>query len=585
MSTPRNRPAPRRDTAAFASGVRVETEILDALMNLVGELVLARNQVLQFKSQVKDPAFHATTNRLNLITSELQEKLMQSRMQPIGSIWNAIPDMVSELADSLGKRVQVDLSGGDTELDRSLLEAIRDPLLHLLKNAVEHGIETGEQRQSRGKGSEGRISLRAFHEAGLVNLEIADDGGGIACDRVRAKAVQAGLIRPEEAAALSDDESVNLVFRAGFSGTAAGAGSVGMDVVKTHVERLGGTVDLKSRPGLGTTLRIHIPLTLAIIPALMVECAGEILALPQSSLVELVRLDSGGSATGDVSGIEFIHGTPVFRLRGQLLPVVDLQLALGLRDGSPARTVENLVILETDGQTFGLMVDCIHDTEEIVVKPLGPLFQNVAAYAGATILGTGRVALILDVHGLALDAGLIGHHQEAAVATGTRTAVEAENAGRELLIFEPSPGRRMAIPLSAVARLEEFPESAVEHAGAIQVIRYRGSILPLVQAPGRFGNPASGGGESRASMQVIVVQCDGRSAGLVVEAVRDVVRDSGSAERGRTGIDGTESVVLQDLVTDLIDVDAILRDVAPGGTPHGSGSSRSIQPALETSHE
>ena len=584
MSTTTNRTAPRRDSAPFASGVRVETEILDALMNLVGELVLARNQVLQFKSQLKDPAFHATTNRLNLITSELQEKLMQSRMQPIGSVWNAIPGMVRDVAVSFDKQVQVELSGSETELDRSLLEAIREPLLHLLRNAVEHGIETPTERQARGKAVEGRISLRAFHEAGLVNLEIADDGGGIACDRVRAKAVQAGLIQPDEAAALSDEESVNLVFLPGFSGTVNGASNVGMDVVKTHVERLGGTVDLKSRPSLGTTLRIHIPLTLAIIPALMVECAGEILALPQSSLVELVRLDSGASASGEATGIEFIHGTPVFRLRGQLLPVVDLQLALGLHDGSPTRVIENLVILETDGQTFGLMVDRIHDTEEIVVKPLGPLFQNVAAYAGATILGTGRVALILDVHGLALGAGLIGRHQETTVAAGIRASVEAENAGRELLIFEPLPGRRMAIPLSAVARLEEFPESAVEHAGAHEVIRYRGSILPLVQAPGRFSDAATNI-ESRASMQVIVVQCDGRSAGLVVESVRDVVRDSGSAERSRTSTGGTESVVLQNLVTDLIDVDAILGSVSPAVAPQRSASPRSFHPQSETGHE
>ena len=550
--------------ATTAGGVRVETDILDALMNLVGELVLTRNQVLQFKSQLKDPAFHATTQRLNHITSELQEKLMRTRMQPVSSIWNSIPLMVRDLATAVGKRIRVEMSGSETELERSLLEAIREPLTHLLRNAVEHGIEAPSDRLARGKSQEGRIGLRAYHEAGLVNLEITDDGGGIACERVKAKALKAGLLQPEAVAAITDAEAVNLVFLPGFSATDAGTRSPGMDVVKSHVEKLGGTVDLQSRTGHGTTLRIQIPLTLAIIPALMVECAAEILAIPQSSLLELVRLDAGSiGVTNESEGrIEFIHGAPVFRLRGRLLPLVDLRKELRLEaspDGGKLGVVtENLVILETDGHSFGLMVDRIHDTEEIVVKPLGRLFQSVSAYAGATILGTGRVALILDVHGLAQGAGLFGDGLQVKTSIETRSPSSTDDEGRELLVFEPTPGIRMAIPLAVVSRLEEIQSTAIEYAGAHEVIRYRGSILPLVRVPGR-GCSESPTSRDRPSLQVIVCQREGRSAGLIVSSVREVVRDFGSTPRRNNGDGLTESVVLQDAVTDLLDVDAFLR--------------------------
>ena len=371
-------------SGALETNIRVNVSLLDRLMNLVGELVLARNQILQFSAR-QDGAFLSTSQRLNLITTELQEGIMKTRMQPIGNVWNKFPRLVRDLALTCGKQVRIDMEGEDTELDKTLIEAIRDPLTHIVRNAIDHGIEAPAVRVDAGKPAEGRLFLRAFHESGQVNIEISDDGAGIDFDRVKEKALERGLITVDQAARLSTNEALNLLFSPGFSTarevTNVSGRGVGMDVVKTNIEKIGGTVDVQSERGRGTILKIKIPLTLAIIPALVVTCDGDRYAIPQVSLIELVRLD------GDEAGkkIETIRGAPVYRLRGHLLPLVYLSQVLKLDGQSPKgddRQAAHIVVLQVGERQFGLVVDEVNDTEEIVVKPLGKQLKGVSAFAG-----------------------------------------------------------------------------------------------------------------------------------------------------------------------------------------------------------
>ncbi len=369
--------------------IRVDVGLLDALMNLVGELVLARNQIVQLTQGERSSVLTAAAQRLNLITTELQEGVMKTRMQPIGSVWGKFPRLVRDLALACGKRVRIEMEGEETELDRSIIEAIKDPLTHLVRNAVDHGIEPPEVREAAGKPPEGRLLVRAFHEGGQVNIEITDDGAGIDAERVLARAIERGFVGPDQAVRMSEREILDLIFRPGFSTaervTNVSGRGVGMDVVRTNVERLGGSVDVRSRLGEGTTFRVKIPLTLAIIPALIVTCAGDRYAIPQVNLLELVRLD--GDQAG--RGIERIHDCPVYRLRGNLLPLVYLDEELGLAAPDRGTSGMYIVVLQADERQFGLVVDGILDTEEIVVKPLSKQLKSINAYAGATIMGDG----------------------------------------------------------------------------------------------------------------------------------------------------------------------------------------------------
>ena len=393
-----------RNPQATMETIRVGVTLLDRLMNLVGELVLARNQLLQFSNSTQDAGFQAVSQRMNLIATELQEEVMKTRMQPIGNIWNKFPRTVRDLAHSCGKEVRLVMEGQDTELDRTIIEAIKDPLTHLVRNSMDHGIEAPETRKRAGKDPTGVLTMRAFHEGGQVNIEISDDGAGLNVDRIRQKAVERGLIPAQQATRMPDRDVFNLIFLPGFSTaekvTNVSGRGVGMDVVKTNVEKIGGAVDIQSTAGRGTTVRVKIPLTLAIIPALIATCGGERFAIPQVSLSELVRLDAEEIATG----IELVHGAPVYRLRGRLLPLVYLDRELGMRSGpnedTRRTTAINIVVLQAEDSQFGLIVDEITDTEEIVVKPLGKQLKGIRPYSGATIMGDGRVALILDVPGL-----------------------------------------------------------------------------------------------------------------------------------------------------------------------------------------
>jgi two-component system chemotaxis sensor kinase CheA len=358
-----------RATVVADSSIRVDVGLLDKLMNLVGELVLTRNQVLQISGAQEDDRFLDTAHRLNRLTTELQAGVMKTRMQAIGQVWSKFPRLVRDLAVACEKQVRIDMDGQETELDKSILESIRDPLTHMVRNAVDHGIEAPAERAARGKPPEGQLLLRASHQGGKVIVEITDDGGGIDPNRVRDKAIAANLITSDQAAHMSSREMVNLVFLPGFSTadrvTQFSGRGVGMDVVRTNIEKVGGSVEIDSRQGQGTTVRMKIPLTLAIIPALTVSSGGDRYAIPQVSLLELVYLDAEQAR----KGIESVHGAAVYRLRGDLLPLIRLDTLLGVQS-VPGEGDVNIVVLQSDDQPFGLIVDAIHDTEEIVVKPL-----------------------------------------------------------------------------------------------------------------------------------------------------------------------------------------------------------------------
>ncbi|MGA2448124.1 MAG: chemotaxis protein CheW [Polyangiaceae bacterium] len=562
---------PPAGSSVAESSIRVDVGLLDRLMNLVGELVLARNQVLQFSAASKDPAVLGTSQRLDLITTELQEGVMKTRMQPIGNVWNKFPRLVRDLAVACNKKVSLQMEGAGTELDRTIIDAIKDPLTHLVRNSVDHGIERPSDRVAHGKPEGGTIIMRAFHEGGKVNIELSDDGQGIDRKQILARAVKRGMISSDRAARMSEREALNIIFLPGFStaekvSNVSGRG-VGMDVVKTNIERIGGTVDVSTKPGHGTSIKIKIPLTLAIIPALIVTTGGERYAIPQVNLLELVRLEGDHAR----AGVESIQGAPVYRLRGNLLPLVYLNQVLGYASDHGASDIVNIIVLQADDRQFGLVVDGVNDTEEIVVKPLGKELKAISAFAGATIMGDGRVALILDVLGVAQRSGVISETRERTLRE-TLTQDDVRNAGREaLLLFQVSEGGRVALPLSKVARLEEFPRAMLERAGKRDVVQYRGEILPLVVLREMLCDDDTVP-DASAPLQVVVYSERGRSIGLVVDRILDIVEDDVSvkAAGSREGILG--AAVIQGKVTDMLDVHAVIRRFDPQWLPQDTAA-------------
>ncbi len=518
-----------RSGSVTDSSVRIDVHLLDKLMNLVGELVLARNQILQYSQSIEDAAMVAASQRLNLITTELQEGVMKTRMQPIRNAWSKLPRVVRDLSISCGKQIQVKMDGAETELDKTILEAIKDPLTHIVRNSVDHGIEPPQVRVQNGKSAEGTLWLRAYHEGGQVNIEIADDGGGINVNRVREKAIEKGMVSAEQAAAMSDREAIQLILLPGFSTapkvTNVSGRGVGMDVVKTNVEKIGGTLDIHSTMGQGTTLRIKIPLTLAIVPALVVTCDNDRYCIPQVSLLELVRLE-GDRASHD---IELMHSVPVYRLRGQLLPLVYLDEELGLRhrrtqEERQSADIVNIVVLQAEDRQFGLVVDHINDTQEIVVKPLGQHIKGIATYAGSTIMGDGTVSLILDVIGIAQQSHVLSQHGTRSLIDSSEGRNEQSRVGDSWLIVDPQDGTRAAIQLSTVARLEEVRTDAIEKTGRQQVVQYRGQIMPLVSL-NDFGQVEP---NEHGSISLVVYNDGNRNVGVAVGRIVDIVSQAES---------------------------------------------------------
>jgi two-component system chemotaxis sensor kinase CheA len=574
-------------SAITEANIRVDVHLLDLLMNLVGELVLARNQMLQYVTSQDHASLPAATQRLSLITAELQEGIMKTRMQPIANLCNKLPRLVRDVAAACGREVRLEMEGIDTELDRTVIEAIRDPLTHLVRNAIDHGIETPDVRVGRGKSAEGRLLVRAFHEGGKVVVEVTDDGGGLSVDRIRERALKAGLVPPDRVGFLTNRDWIHLIFTPGFSTaekvTSVSGRGVGMDVVKTNVERIGGTIEVDSIPGKGSTMRICIPLTLAIVPALIVAAGGERYAIPQVNLLELLRTqgDAGENA------IAKVYDAQVYRYRDTLLPLVFLHDALQIEGAVQASLTEsgqaalNIAVLHAEGCTFGLVVDEILSSQEIVVKALVDSLRQTPVFSGATILGDGRVALILDAPGLARHCG-VGAAGAARGILPIRNVIEPVVQTQTFVLFRIRDDWWVAIPLSDVARLEELPRAAVERVGDRRVVQYRGGLMPLIRlrdllertavAPGSASGPNETthfASTPSPSLQVVVHEESGARVGLVVEEILDLVEQDFEidAVTGRPGVTG--SAVIRGRATDVLDIPELLAQAElPGFGSH-----------------
>ncbi|MDW5265099.1 MULTISPECIES: chemotaxis protein CheA [Acidobacteriaceae] len=464
--------------AAMGGGdktLRIDVDVLNRMMNLVGELVLTRNQMLQSNTEAAN--FPELARRLDSVTADLRETVMQARMQPVGNLFGKFPRLVRDLARTCGRDVRIEFSGQETGLDKSLLEAIKDPLTHAVRNAVDHGIEAPHVRVLAGKSAEGCVKLRAFHQGGSVVIEVADDGAGIGIERVLAKAVERNLVTAEQAAGMSEREALQLIFLPGFSTAAAvttvsGRG-VGMDVVRANVEKVGGSVEVESKMGQGTTLRLRVPLTLAIVPALVVRSGGQSFALPQTALVELVYVPRRDAQ----KAVEKIGAAELYRLRERLLPMVWLDRLLGL-DSQWTDEAHGfyLAVLEAEGCRYGLVVDDLLAPEEIVVKPLSSVLREIGLFSGATVLGNGTLALILDIAATAARAGVKPTEEE---VEEIEVAKVEDAADVSFMVFEERVKERTALPLDVVERIESVPLTQIEYAGGRALLQYRGDLLPL----------------------------------------------------------------------------------------------------------
>jgi len=549
-------------TSAAESTLRVDVALLNRMMNLVGELVLTRNQVLQATSA--DPKMTLLSRRLDMVTADLRESVMKARMQPVSNVFSKMPRIVRDLAQSLHRRVRLQMEGQETELDKSLLEAIKDPLTHAVRNSLDHGIEPPDVRETAGKDPEGTLRLRAMQEGSHVIIEVSDDGAGIAVEKVRAKAIERGLISGDRAALQPERELLQLIFLPGFSTATAvtnvsGRG-VGMDVVKTNVEKIGGKVEIDSRVGKGTTLRLRIPLTLAIIPALIVRSVHQSFALPQGALSELVHVTPEQAATT----IEWIEDAPLYRLRGKLLPLVFLdRLLTPAASADRARDRDSFIaILDADGRRFGLVVDGLADPEEIVVKPLSVALKGIGLYSGATVLGSGDLALILDPSAIAMKAGVTMTTEEEATRLSGEDAADV-GKGAEYLLVEAA-GRKAAVPLGDVLRIEQMPMSRIEYVGVRPVINFDGQLLPVDDTGGVL---AASEGNPEAQIVVVVCREGTRHVGIAVSHVLDVATGAELYEAGTTL--RTQGVtLLKECVTGGVNLGGIADLVADESDPN-----------------
>lgn len=563
MPSPGEAPAPRSEAEAAgpAQTIRVSVDALEHLMTVVSELVLIRNQLIQTLRLEPESPFAAPLNRLNQVTSELQEGVMTTRMQPISGAWAKLPRLVRDLAQDLGKSIDLVMVGQDTELDRQVLELIKDPLTHMIRNAADHGLETPAERAAAGKPETGRITLQARHEGGAIVIEISDDGRGLPAGKLRAKAVAAGVLTPLQAEQMSDLEARQLIFLPGLSTaaevTSVSGRGVGMDVVRTNIEKIGGAIELASVEGRGACFTIRIPLTLTIVSALIVECCGERFAMPQSSLVELVSASDGSGRT-----IEYIDGVAVLRLRDRLLPLVSLQTLLGLEPAGEPPAEACIIVARVGAFTFGVIVDRVFDTEEIVVKPVASVLRHLKLYSGATILGDGSVILILDLKGVSVETGA------GQGATGVLENDDAEEAGRRqamsaLLVFRAANDTLKAAPLANVSRIEEVAAGQIEWIDGRSVIQYRGRLMPII-GPDAAAVAAWDGPEQRP---LLVFTRDDRSVGLLVNEIVDIVESVVETDMTAAGAGALGGLIIGGVATELIDVSYYWSRAFPGEAP------------------
>lgn len=540
--------------------IRVNVDVLDSLMNLVGELVLTRNQLLQLARGDDESKYAAPITHLNRVTTDLQEGVMKTRMQPIGNAWKKLPRLMRDLAQITGNQIELEMSGAETELDRTVLDAIKDPLTHMVRNSADHGIESPEVRRAAGKPETGKVKLNAYHEGGHVIISISDDGAGINTEKVLKKAISSGLLSEADAAKLGHNEILSLIFKPGFSTaeqvTSVSGRGVGMDVVKTSIERIGGTVDLISTEGEGSTVRIKIPLTLAIISALVVESSGESFAIPQLGVVELVRL-----AGDDRRKIERIHDNEVFRLRDRLLPLVHLNAVLGLDEPESEEDQDiNIVVVQVGDDQVGLIVSEVFDTEEIVVKPVGSLLKDVNIYQGTTILGDGRVIMILDVAGIMSDFGGLSANSADNESSKDRDN-NLDGEVTSLLLFDAGNNTTMSVPLALVARLEEFPQDKIERSGGRPVVQYRGDLLPLLPLQPISGSMQTG---DPPNPQPVIVFSEGQqSMGLMVNEIKDIFEERLIIRMPSQGAGVLGTAIINGNATDIIDTHHYIMQANP----------------------
>ena len=537
---------PEADKVANQS-IRVNVDTLEHLMTMVSELVLTRNQLLEISRRNDDTEFKVPLQRLSNVTAELQEGVMKTRMQPIGNAWQKLPRIVRDLAGELHKQIELEMHGADTELDRQVLDLIKDPLTHMVRNSADHGLETPAERAAAGKPEQGTIRLSAYHEGGHILICIADNGRGLNTERIKAKAISNGLVSEAELEKMTEAQIHKFIFAPGFS-TAASVTSVsgrgvGMDVVRTNIDQIGGTIDVKSVAGEGSSVTIKIPLTLAIVSALIVEAAGDRFAIPQLAVVELVRARANSEHR-----IERIKDTAVLRLRNKLLPLMHLKKLLKIDDGTSSDPENGfIVVTQVGSQTFGIVVDGVFHTEEIVVKPMSTKLRHIDMFSGNTILGDGAVIMIIDPNGIAKAlgaAGSAGHEISEENAAARANAAEQLTS---LLVFRAGSAQPKAVPLGLVTRLEELATDKIELSNGRYMVQYRDQLMPLVQMEGVSV-------QTSGSQPILVFADDGRSMGLVVDEIIDIVEERLNIEvaGSREGILG--SAVIKGQATEVIDV-------------------------------
>jgi len=527
--------------------IRVNVDTLEHLMTMVSELVLTRNQLLEISRRNEDTEFKVPLQRLSNVTAELQEGVMKTRMQPIGNAWQKLPRIVRDLSGELNKQIELEMHGADTELDRQVLDLIKDPLTHMVRNSADHGLETVAERAAAGKPDTGTIRLSAYHEGGHIIICIADNGRGLNTEKIKAKALAGGLVSEAELEKMTEAQVHKFIFAPGFSTAAAitsvsGRG-VGMDVVRTNIDQIGGTIDIKSVAGEGCSVTIKIPLTLAIVSALIVEAGGDRFAIPQLSVVELVRARANSEHR-----IERIKDTAVLRLRNKLLPLMHLKKLLKIDDGAGADPENGfIVVTQVGSQTFGIVVDGVFHTEEIVVKPMSTKLRHIDMFSGNTILGDGAVIMIIDPNGIAKALGASGAaHQQLAEENAAHHASSSEQM-TSLLVFRAGSTQPKAVPLALVTRLEEIAADKIELSNGRYMVQYRDQLMPLVQMEGVEVR-------SSGSQPILVFADDKRSMGLVVDEIIDIVEERLNIEvaGSKGGILG--SAVIKGQATEVIDV-------------------------------
>lgn len=531
---------------AKVQSIRVNVDTLEHLMTMVSELVLTRNQLLEIARRHDDSTYKVPLQRLSHVTAELQEGVMKTRMQPIGNAWQKLPRVVRDLSSELGKQIELIMSGAETELDRQVLEVIKDPLTHMVRNSADHGIESAADRKTAGKPARGTIRLSAYHEGGTITIEIADDGKGLDLSAIRRKAVERNVASQADIDKMTDAQVAKFIFHPGFSTakavTSVSGRGVGMDVVKTNIELIGGVIDINTQLGRGTTFTIKIPLTLAIIAALIVKAGDLRYAVPQVAVLELVRVDKATAQT-----VERINGSPVLRLRERLLPIVTLTGVLGQNDNADTIDSGFVVVAQVGRQRFGILVDEVFHTEEIVVKPMSSKLRHLPLFAGNTILGDGAVVLIVDPNGIARQVSQ-GTQSGTIPVDAEVEEVDAADAKATLLVFKGGGGSFKAVPLSLVTRLEEIEADKIEWVGGRPLIQYRGRLMPLV--------PADPSIEIRnQGTQALVVFSDGeRAMGLVVDEIVDIVEERLDVEISAERSDLIGSAVLRGRATEIINI-------------------------------